>query len=129
MKYIWSKFSSFLPPWIAKNYLWKKSNGYISINIYILIGSNLYERRIYFGDYTSKGFNDIFIYEIITKLMIHEDIFFLAGNHDVQKYYLPNLNAEMSSWKIDSSLIYDALKNRVKLEKKSSNVSFSSVKN
>ena len=97
--------------------------------IYYINNRDEFEKLIYIGDYTSRGFNDIYIYEIITKLMIHEDIFFLAGNHDVQKYYLPNLNAEMSSWKIDSSLIYDALKNRVKLEKKSSNVSFSSVKN
>lgn len=66
--------------------------------LYFLENQNECEKIIFIGDYTSRGFNDIYIYEIIRKLMVHENVIFLAGNHDVQAYYSPNLNAEMSSF-------------------------------
>ena len=66
--------------------------------IHFITNKQVYKKILYIGDYTSQGFNDIYLYELIRKLLVHDDIIFLAGNHDVQKYYSPNLNAEMSSF-------------------------------
>ena len=66
--------------------------------IHFITNKQAYKKILYIGDYTSRGFNDIYIYELIRKLLVHDDIIFLAGNHDVQKYYSPNLKVEMSSF-------------------------------